>query len=103
MKRLDSFLFADLLLTAVLAPLAYGTVEDWSVALFELNALLLAVLLAIKFVFAPEADWRQPRLVWPLLALWLLACAQIFIRERSFDLQATKESAVKLFALLIYF
>lgn len=103
MKKLDSFLYADLLLTAVLAPLAYGTVEDWSVALFELNALLLAVLLAVKFVFVPKADWRQPRLVWPLLALWLLACAQVIVPGRSFDLQATKESAIKLLALLIYF
>jgi O-antigen ligase len=103
MKKLDGFLFGNLLLIAVLAPLAYGTVEDWSIALFELNALLLALLLAVKFVFAPAADWRQPRLVWPLLALWLLTCAQIFVPGRSFDLQATKESAIKLFALLSYF
>lgn len=103
MKKLDRFLFANLLLVAVLAPLAYGTVEDWSIALFELNALLLALLLAVKYVFAPQADWRQARLIWPLLALWLLACAQIFLPGRSFDLQATKESAVKLFALLVYF
>jgi O-antigen ligase len=120
MKRLDSFLFANLLLTAVLAPLAYGTVEDWSIALFELNALLLGMLLAVKFTVEPSRDWRHWRLAAPLLALVLLGALQLLPlrsgvaaadvwqaaqawRALSFDAQATRESVVKLLALLIYF
>jgi O-antigen ligase len=120
MKRLDRFLFANLLFTAVLAPLAYGTVEEWSIALFELNALLLGVLLAVKFTWQPSSDWHNWRLAAPLLALVLLGALQLLPlraaipatevwqaaqawRTLSLDAQATRESVVKLLALLIYF
>ena len=121
MKRLDSFLFFNLLLTAVFAPLAYGTVEAWSVALFELNALLLAVLLAARFTFAAATDWHvEWRLAAPLCALLLLAVVQLLPlrgaaqttgvfeaaqawQTLTLDVQATRESAIKLLALLIYF
>lgn len=119
MKRLDSFLFTNLLLVAVLAPLAYGTVEDWSVALFELNALLVGVLLAFKCAWEPSRDWRNWRLSLPLLALVVLGGVQLLPlragvagaevwqaaqawRTFSLDAQATRESAVKLLATFIY-
>ena len=43
-SKLESFIFFDLMATAIFAVLAYGTVEPWSLALFELNALLIGVL-----------------------------------------------------------
>lgn len=120
MKRLDSFLFLNLLLTAVLAPVAYGTVEEWSVALFELNALLCGLLLAIRLTVEPSREWRHWRLAAPLLALILLGVVQLLPlrsaapatevwqaaqawRTLSFDAQATRESTVKLVALFLYF
>ncbi|MBI1763562.1 MAG: O-antigen ligase family protein [Acidobacteria bacterium] len=120
MKKLDSLLFINLLLTAVLAPLAYGTVEPWSLAVFELNALLLGVLLAARLTFEPSVAWPNWRLAAPLLALLLLAAIQLLPlraatsandvfqatqdwRTLSLDAQATRESAVKLLALLCYF
>lgn len=120
MKKLDSFLLFNLLLTAVLAPLAYGTVEAWSLALFELNALLLGVLLAARLAFDSTVAWPAWRLVLPLVALLLLAVIQLLPwpsaqsasevfqaaqawRTFSLDAQATREAAVKLLALLCYF
>jgi O-antigen ligase len=111
-SKLESFIFGDLIVTAVLAVLAYGTVEPWSLALFELNALLIAVLLAIHFVFDPQAGWRGLRIALPLVALVIFGVVQ-FLPFRSasrfqtptlsLDPQATKEATVKLLALTIYF
>ena len=124
MKKLDSILFINLLLTAVLAPLAYGTVEPWSLALFELNGLLLGVLLTARLVFDQTVAWpvwrKDWRLALPLMTLLLLAAIQLLPlrsaqpasdvfqvaqawRTLSLDAQATRESAVKLLALLCYF
>lgn len=101
-SKLESFVFADLLATAVFAVLAYGTVEPWSLALFELNALLVAVLLAVRFVFQPEASWGEWRMALPLVA-WLMFSAAQWAFSLTLDRQATKEAFVKLLALTIYF
>ncbi len=111
-----SLMFADLLAVLVLAPLAYGAVEAWAVALFELNALLLAVLLALKFVLKPESKFRFHRLLLPLVALLLLGLVQIWplhffsqaapsadVGTLSLDPYATQQTVIKLLALLIYF
>lgn len=101
-SKLESFIFADLMATAVLAVLAYGTVEPWSLALFELNALFVAVLLAVRFVLQPQADWGNRRMALPLVAWLMLTAAQLAF-SLTLDLQATKEAFVKLLALTIYF
>ncbi len=122
-SKLDGVIFADLLATVMLSILAFGTVEPWSIALFELNALLLAILLSIRWVVAPEFDWKALRLALPLLALLLLGLCQIiqfgsttgslpseifspvesFPRSLSFDRYSTREATAKLLTLLIYF
>lgn len=121
-SKLAGFIFANLLVTALLAVLAYGTVEPWSLALLELNALLLAVLLALRFVLDPQADWNGWRLALPLFALVLLGIIQSIsygsppiadapesipltqlTRTLSRDPQATREATIKLLALAVYF
>lgn len=101
-STLESFIFTDLMVTAIFAVLAYGTVEPWSLALFELNALLVAVLLAIRFVFQPKTDWGNWRIALPL-AVWLLLSAAQIAFSLTLDRQATKEASVKLLALTVYF
>ncbi|MGE0131425.1 MAG: O-antigen ligase family protein [Blastocatellales bacterium] len=120
---LDKFIFADLLASAVLSVLAFGAVEPWSLAMFELNALLLAVLLALKFVVDPRFDLKRLQIALPVFALVLLGVVQILpfgssapinapedagindltTRALSLDPQATREAVVKLLALAIYF
>lgn len=103
--RIGRFIFADLMVTLILAPLAYGAVEAWSVALFELNALLLAVLLALKFVLRPDAKFRFHYVLLPPAALLLLGVAQLIPVDwptASLDPAATRQAVVKLLALWIY-
>ncbi len=120
---IESFIFADLMASIVLSVLAFGTVEPWSVAVFELNALLLLVLMALRWTISGEGDWRILRLALPLLALLLLAVVQVIrfgstvaasdpeipainligAETLSLDPHATCESAIKLLALTIYF
>ena len=101
-SKLESFIFADLMATAMLAVLAYGTVESWSLALFELNALLLAVLLAVRFTFDDQAEFKNWRLALPLLAITGWGAVQV-AASLSLDQQATKETVVKWLAMTIYF
>ncbi|MBS1788521.1 MAG: O-antigen ligase family protein [Acidobacteria bacterium] len=101
-SKLESFIFADLLSTAMLSVLAYGTVEPWSLSLFELNALLLAVLLAIRYTFDSNVEWGHWRLALPLLALTCFGVIQSAF-SLTMDRQATKETVVKLLALTVYF
>lgn len=100
-SKFDSFIFADLVVTVMFAVLAYGTVEAWSLALLELNALLLAVMLAVRFTFDEQAEFRNWRLVLPLLAITGWGAIQAAVI--SLDRQATKETTVKWLAMAIYF
>lgn len=121
-RWLDKFIFADLLATAILSVLAFGAVEPWSLAIFELNAMLLAVLLALEFVIDSRFDPGRFQISLPVFALLLLGVAQMIpfgsatpisspedaglkdltTRALSLDPQATREAAVKLLALAIY-
>ncbi len=103
--KIESFIFANLLVTTLLSVLAYGTVEPWSLALFELNALLLGVLMATQFVVDADASWRGLRLALPLfgLTLWGAIQTMSFLPGHSLDVQATRETVVKVLALAIYF
>ena len=103
MAKLESFIFGNLVFTAILAVLAYGTVKPWSLVLFELNALLIAVLLAVRFTFDSQADFGQWRLALPLLALSVWGAVQFVVPALSLDSQATKEAAVKVLASVVYF
>ena len=73
--RLDRVIFADLIAAVVLSALAFGTVEPWSIAIFELNALLVAVLLAIRFALG--AAWKLPMILLPPAALLAWGGAQL--------------------------
>lgn len=105
LAKLESFIFADLMVTMILAVLAYGTVEPWSLALFELNALLIAMLMAVRFVFEPQAGWGRLRLALPFSALAMWGIVQFIpfaANAISLDVQSTKEAAIKLLALNAY-
>ncbi|MFN0084281.1 MAG: O-antigen ligase family protein [Blastocatellia bacterium] len=105
--RLDGVIFADLAAAVVLSALAFGAVEPWSIAIFELNALLVGVLLGIRFVLG--APWRLPAIVLPPAALLVWGGAQLLpLGSRaggrlSQDPHATAEAVIRLLALLIYF
>jgi O-antigen ligase len=119
-RWLDTFIFADLLTTAILSALAFGAVEPWSLAIFELNALVVVVVLALNFALDPRFDLRRLRLSLPVFVFLILGAIQAaqfgsptvtnapegFARTTaalSLDPHATREAVVKLFALAVYF
>lgn len=126
-ESLSTFLFAHLMVTAVAAVLAFGTVEAWSLALFEINALVMATLLGLWQLLDPDFEWRRLRMALPIWLLlgWVLiqlipfgafgqpltlaAAPEMVPADRlrlpaiSVDPQATREAAVKLMSLAIYF
>ncbi len=103
-KMVEKIVWWDVLLVVVLAPLAFGTVEDWSIALFELNALLVLVALAAVWWLSPESFELKPwRIAAPLAALVAFNALQWWMPNGTLDRHATSESAIKLLALLLYF
>lgn len=121
-ERIESVLFWHLLVSSLLAVLAFGTVEVWSLAAFEINALMMAVILGLLQMVDRRFDWRAllPSLpLWLLLAWALLQTVPFAVGQPqtgppeslpaqplptvSFDPQATREAAAKLLALAIYF
>ena len=122
--RLETLLFAHLMVTAIVAVLAFGTVEPWSLAIFEINALVMAVLLGLLQMLDPRFEWRRLRFALPLWLLlgWALIQVvpfgvgasltaapetvpfdQLRLQTISMDPQATREAISKLLALAIYF
>ncbi|MFN0112477.1 MAG: hypothetical protein ACKVZH_26765, partial [Blastocatellia bacterium] len=105
---LDKIIYLAVLVLLVLTPLPYGSVETWSIALWEilvfgvvgLWALLTAVEGKLKIEFNP--------LVWPMLALLVLAIVQVWpiaASERqtiSFSPFATTQFAIKLLASICF-
>ncbi|MBK6799217.1 MAG: hypothetical protein IPG76_21155 [Acidobacteria bacterium] len=75
-SKLDRMIFIDVLGTVLLSVLAFGTVEPWSLAVFELNALLLLLLLSLRCVLVPIGDPGRFRIALPLLGLLLLGICQ---------------------------
>jgi O-antigen ligase len=70
-QRLERIVFVDLLVTAMGATLAFGTVEPWSLALFQLNALVVGGILVVLAAFDPAFAWSRQWLALPLWG-WLL-------------------------------
>lgn len=121
--NLETLLFAHLMVTAIVAVLAFGTVEPWSLAIFEINALVMVVLLGLLQMLDPQFEWRRLRFTLPLWLLLVWGVVQIIpfgsqpvtiapetvpldqlrLPTISMDPQATREAVAKLMALAIYF
>jgi O-antigen ligase len=120
---LDRIVFLDLCGAVILSVLAFGAVEPWAIAAFELNAFLVGVMLAARYVFSGRLEMHRLRLLAPVAALLLLGLVQILplqfgqppnpssfdamleIKGRTLSLDpfATSEVLLKLLALAIYF
>jgi O-antigen ligase len=108
MAILEKTIFASLVLLLLLTPLPYGTVEAWSTAAWELWVFATALLWAALAAKRGRLSIAANPLIWPLLALLLLALAQALPlapgrRALSFDPYATLQAAIKLLALMLFF
>jgi O-antigen ligase len=108
---LEKAIVCGLFIAIVFTALALGTVESWSVALFELIIVALLALWGIKVVMDRGVKIRLPQLVQPLIALLGLGLIQSVAFESaegrriglSFDTEATRGAVTVLFFLLASF
>src|SRR5881396_3067597 len=108
---LEKAIVCGLLIAIIFTALALGTVESWSVAIFELIVAALLALWAIKVVMDRGVKIRLPQLVLPLFALLGLGLIQsISFRaadgrrvDLSLDIEATRGTVTVLFFLVTSF
>lgn len=107
---LDKLIYFALLVLLVVTPLPYGAVEGWSIALWEVGVFALVALWATQSALQGEIKISFNPLVWPMLALLVVAIIQILpglsasesgtISHSPF---ATSQFAIKLFASICFF
>src|SRR6185295_16313789 len=108
---LDKGIAAGLLLTVVFTTLALGTVEAWSVAIFELLVLALVVLWALKAIAERRLRIVMPAAGWALVGLLVLGLAQSLafadasgrVHSFSMDVEATRGALTVIFFLFVCF
>jgi O-antigen ligase len=106
---LDNIIASGLIILLVFTALAFGTVEPWSLALFELTTVCLVVLWAGKAVFEGQLAMIIPPITWPLLALLLFGLVQSVavtgadgrLKALSLDVEATRLTVLTLFCLIV--
>lgn len=106
---LEKIVYVMLLALLVLTPLPYGSVETWSIALWEVGVFATVIVWALLTVTEGKLKIHFNPLVWPMLALLVLAIVQVLpiaTGERqtiSFSPFVTYQFAVKLFASICFF
>ena len=106
---LDKIIYGMLLALLIITPLPYGTVEVWSTAIWELLILMMAVLWGIQAVITKRLSLELNPLVWPMVALLVIAGVQLLPLAAgargtiTYDSFATLDAAVKLFVFVLFF
>jgi hypothetical protein len=110
-RLLENAIVVGLMAAIVFTTLALGTVEAWSVAIFELIILVLVLLWAIKAILDKHLEIKFPPAALPLGALLLLGLAQSIsvtgsdgqTRSMSMDGEATRGAVLMIFFLFLAF
>lgn len=105
---MEKTIVTGLLVLIVFSALAHGTVEPWSVLVFEIVVSVLLLLWAAQMVVERRLRLRIPAAFWPVLALTILAIAQSLAysgsdglrRSLSLDVDATRGAVMMLLAML---
>jgi O-antigen ligase len=110
-KVLDKAVAAGLMIAIAFTALAFGTVEAWSVALFELIVIILLLLWAAKAALEKRIEITVPAAALPLGGFLLLGLAQSIaftgsdgrISSLSMDVEATRGAVAVIFFLFVCF
>lgn len=110
MSILNKAIFFSLLLLLLLTPLPYGTVETWSVTVWELWIFATTLLWGILSVVEGKITLSRNPLTLPLVVLLLFALVQMLPlvsgdgrRTLSYDSAATLQAALRLLAFILFF
>jgi O-antigen ligase len=98
-NRASWFLLVGLL---AFAPLAFGTVEFWSIAIVEVLALLLALSWIFGGVRQRRIDLRMNASFWSAIGLQVWVALQLLLRL-TLDRTSTREGLVLLFCYFLVF
>jgi O-antigen ligase len=107
-KLLDKAIPIGLMLIVAFAALAHGVVEPWSIFIFELATIVLALMWLAKALADNGLTLVMPRMTWPLAALILFGAAQSMswydgagVRQSlSLDVESTRGTVLFLCFLL---
>ncbi|HET8677486.1 MAG TPA: O-antigen ligase family protein [Blastocatellia bacterium] len=110
-KVLDRIITVGLLVMVVFTALAFGTVEPWSIAIFELGVTVLLLMWAVKAVLDKRLKINVPAVALPLIlfvALGLIECISFTASDGSrsalsMDVDATRSTVIVLIILLASF
>jgi O-antigen ligase len=110
-RVVDKAIVAVLLTAVAFTTLALGTVEAWSVALFEMTVVVLILLWTAKAVFDKRLEIRLSPVALPLGALVLVGIVQSIaftgkggqIASLSMDVEATRAATTMIFFLFVAF
>ncbi|HSE37531.1 MAG TPA: O-antigen ligase family protein [Blastocatellia bacterium] len=110
-KIADKAIVAGLLAAVVFTTVALGTVEAWSVAIFQLIVVILSLVWALKAILEKRLELRIPAEALPLGGLVLLGLTQSLAltgnsgqtRSLSMDVEATRGAAAMIFFLFVSF
>ena len=110
-SALDKFIVAGFLTAVVFTTLALGTVEAWSVAIFELIVVVLILLCAAKAIVEKRIEIGVPTAAAPIAGLVLVGLAQSIAITRSsgrtsslsMDVEATRGAVAVIFFLFLCF
>ena len=72
-----SFLRTGICILVAFAVLAHGAVEPWSEAVLEIGAAVLLLAWSVQALASSETTLVWNPLLWPLIAFWLVAAAQL--------------------------
>lgn len=108
-SAISNLIAAGLMIAVVFTALAFGTVEAWSVALFELIVIVLLLLWAAKAFVDKRLVIRVPPAALPLGGLILLGLVQSIaftgsggrISSLSMDVESTRGAAIVIFFLFV--
>lgn len=106
---LDNFISVALIVLLVFTALAFGSVEPWALAVFELVITLLLALWAVKSVAEGQLVILLPQILWPLLVLLGFGFAQGVTftgadgqpRSLSLDAEATRLTTLTFFFIIV--
>jgi O-antigen ligase len=90
-QRLEALLVPGALVVLVFATLTLGATPAWARATTELAVVVLLAVWLVAMALRGELNLRLPALVYPLLAIFLLACLQAFARLSVYPPATRKE------------
>jgi len=108
--RLERTIAAGLLIAIVFTALAFGGVEPWALAIFELLIALLALLWVVRTVTEGRINLALPRVIFPFggLIIWATIQGLVFHNASaspvsiSLDAEATRNAAGTMVFILVF-